>query len=103
MYDDKNSLGYKIRSIRLSNGIKQHEFADEFNVSRVYISDVERNIKIPNIHFLMAISKKYNVSIDWLVNKDYEKNKYIDTNNLDPNSLQAINTIIRKMTSNNEK
>ncbi len=100
MYDDKNSyknsLGYKVRSIRLSRNLSQDKFSDELNVSRVYISDIERNKKIPQINFLLKISKKYNVSLDWLINEDYEKNN-IDINNLDHDTLQALNVIIRKI------
>jgi len=50
--DIKQQVGYRIRQLRLENGISQEQLALEIELDRTYLSSVEngrRNISIVNL------------------------------------------------------
>lgn len=60
------SLSSRIKELRTSMGLTQKEFAELINVSTVSVSSYETEAKTPSLDMVISISRKCNVSIDWL-------------------------------------
>ena len=65
----------RIREIRLNSNLKQKEFADILGISQGFMSDIETGKKLPGFEFLVMLSQKMNISIDWILTG--KGNKYI--------------------------
>ncbi len=63
----------KIIKIRKEKGLSQEEFGNEINVSRQAISKWESEQSQPDLDNVREISKKFNVSIEYLVNEELEE------------------------------
>ena len=64
----------KLQRLRKSGGYSQEELANELNVSRQAISKWEQGT-VPDINNLLAISKFFDCSLDYLLNDAYEESK----------------------------
>lgn len=56
-------LGTTIKNVRIQNGYKQIEFAKICDISQTYLSQIENNVKEPNISTLRIISEKLDVPV----------------------------------------
>ena len=70
-------IGEQIRMLRIQKGLSINELATLANVSKSYISYIERGIqKEPSPHILSKIAKVLNTTLEELVmNDSIEKNK----------------------------
>jgi transcriptional regulator with XRE-family HTH domain len=59
------TLGARLKELR--QGSSQAAFARKLGVSPSAIGQYERGEQLPGAAFLMAVSRHYNVSIDWLL------------------------------------
>ena len=66
------TLGEKIKFLRTEESITQEEFAEKLNVSRSAIAKWETDNGTPDIANLKMISKMFKISIDDLLNDEYE-------------------------------
>lgn len=64
------TTGEKLSSLRKQNNYTQEELADIMNVSRQSVSRWESDIAFPETEKLIALSKLYNCSIDYLLQND---------------------------------
>ncbi len=71
------TLGEKIKNLRAEKNITQEKLAEELNVSRSAIAKWESHGGVPELSNLIMISKLFDVSLDYLVGE--EKNKNIKT------------------------
>jgi transcriptional regulator with XRE-family HTH domain len=55
-----------LQEARKKNGLTQEKAAKLFNTSRVTINNWENGRSYPDIPTILEISKKYNISLDWL-------------------------------------
>lgn len=62
----KNTFGEILKTIRSERGIGQTQLANGINVSKGTISLWENNLREPKLSNLIALSKYFNVSIDYL-------------------------------------
>ncbi len=62
------TLGEKIKSARINAGLTQEEMAEKLMISRPAITKWEADKGIPDIENLKAISKLFDVSLDYLLN-----------------------------------
>lgn len=61
-------IGERIKNLRKQKGYSLTELAHLANVSKSYLSNIERNLnQNPSIHFLMKLSRPLEVSIDFLL------------------------------------
>lgn len=61
-------IGERIKILREQKGYSITELADLANVSKSYLSYIERNLnKNPSIHFLMKVAKPLDISIEYLL------------------------------------
>lgn len=51
-------LGQTIKSIRKQKGLKQNQFAELCDITQAYLSQIENNLKEPNLSTLKVISDK---------------------------------------------
>lgn len=61
-----NTFGETLKNIRTEKGVGQVELAKSLNVSKGIISLWENNFREPKLSNLIALSKYFNVSIDYL-------------------------------------
>lgn len=70
------SLGEKIKDIRLSNNLKQSELANILHISEKTISSWENNRTTPDLNMIYKISNYFKKSFYYLISDDY-----VDLNN----------------------
>lgn len=63
-----------IRTARRNKDITQEQLAEQFNVTRVTVSNWETKATTPTVHELIMLSDFLNVTLNELV-EDYQKNK----------------------------
>lgn len=61
---DYTAIGLRIKQIR--GPLSQKEFADQFQLSKSYINNLEHGSK-PSLEFLFKVSQAFDVSLDWLI------------------------------------
>ncbi|AYO31395.1 XRE family transcriptional regulator [Biomaibacter acetigenes] len=49
------NIGERIKNLRLNKNFKATQFAENVGISRVYLNEIERGIKIPTIETLQKI------------------------------------------------
>ena len=59
-------IGNTLQKIRKEKGIKQKHFAQECNISATYLSQIENNVKDPNLKTLNIIAEKLEIPIQIL-------------------------------------
>jgi len=65
MIASRKEIGDRVRQVR--GRLTQQEFADKLQLSRSYISDVERGRSYPSIQFLAALAVTCDISLNWLL------------------------------------
>jgi transcriptional regulator with XRE-family HTH domain len=63
---DLRAIGRRIRELR-GFDMTQLEFARRIGVTQSYLSALERGEKEPGSAVLLAISRQFNQSVDWLL------------------------------------
>ncbi len=61
----KNTIGKKIRDLRLEKGLSQEKLAECVNMSREHISCIERGKNLTSIETLYNISQYFNIDIKY--------------------------------------
>ncbi len=62
----EKSFGNILKNLRVEKGIGQIELAKSINVSKGVISLWENNLREPKLSNLIALSKYFEISIDYL-------------------------------------
>lgn len=88
------NLGNTIKNLRQQQGIRQNSLAVSCDISQTYLSQIENNLKEPNISKLKIIAKKLSVPLPVLFflsldEKDVKPEKRNAYNHLAP-SLQSM-------------
>ncbi len=74
--DNNMSIGEKISLIRKNENLSQEAFGEILGVSRQAISKWESDMSVPDIENLIIISKRFGVSVGWILGiEDEEKEK----------------------------
>lgn len=68
-------LGKRIHEARKSKKLTQDELAEMINTSTVYISEIERGIKMPSIPVFISIAEALEVSADYLLRDNISSGK----------------------------
>lgn len=68
--DSKNTFAQNLKELRETAGIGQVKLANDIGVSKGIISLWENGKREPTLSYLVAISKYFNVSLDFLVGLD---------------------------------
>ncbi|WP_102347618.1 helix-turn-helix domain-containing protein [Bacillus sp. Marseille-P3661] len=67
------SLGKKIKDLREQRGLTPDELADHLHFTKSIIWSYEIDKREPNLIHLNKLADYFGVSIDYLLNRDYEK------------------------------
>lgn len=84
----------KIKELRINNNLTQEELANKLYVTRNAVSKWETGNGLPSIETLMDISKKFNVSIDDLLNENDAKSVLSTTSKKVKKSSTIIYSLI---------
>ena len=93
---DSMTIGKRIAIIRKENNLSQEAFGASINVTRQSISKWEADLSIPEVDKCIEISKKYNVSIEWLLGVRENKE---DSKALTEEQYLTIEEIVKKYTT----
>jgi transcriptional regulator with XRE-family HTH domain len=66
------AVGRRIRELR-GGDMTQAEFAKRIGVAQGYLSSLERGEKEPGASVLLAISREFGKSVDWLLTGEEKK------------------------------
>ena len=91
-------LGKRIFDIRKSNGLTQEEFANMFSVTRQAVSNWENDKAYPDLHTLVEISDKFNITLDVLVKEDERMIESIDRERISGREIERERRIIDSLT-----
>ena len=64
--DVKDTIGARIRQVRIAFNMKQKDFAKEFNMFQSNLSDVEGGRRPPSLELLVSLAK-LGVDMKWLL------------------------------------
>ena len=64
---DMQGIGKRIKEIRIENGLSQQKFGAELSVSQDTISLWENGKSLPTTEFLIAMAKRFDVSVDYIL------------------------------------
>ncbi len=74
------ALGKRIRESRISKGYTQQDLADRADIGVVYVSEIERGIKMPSLNIFIKIVDALDVSADYVLRDELPSGKgYICT------------------------
>lgn len=68
-------LGKRIREVRKAKNMTQENLAEMVNTSVVYISELERGIKMPSIPVFISIVEALDTSADYLLRDNISSGK----------------------------
>ena len=57
-------IGQKIKTLRLSKGIKQKDLAKEINIDATYLCAIEHCSKQPSLKLLNKVAKYFNCKLE---------------------------------------
>lgn len=64
---ERAALGKRIRESRIAKGYTQQDLADLAEIGVVYISEIERGIKMPSLNIFIKIIDALDVSADYVL------------------------------------
>ena len=62
---ERAALGRRIRESRIKKGYTQQELADRAKIGVVYLSEIERGVKMPSLNIFIKIIDGLDVSADY--------------------------------------
>lgn len=69
------AVGKTIKTLRKQKGISQEKLADEINSHQVYISEIERGLKLPSLIVLDEMAKCFGITLTELISIVEQNNK----------------------------
>ena len=72
---ERAALGKRIRESRIAKGYTQQDLADRAEIGVVYLSEIERGIKMPSINIFVRIIEALEVSADYVLRDELPSGK----------------------------
>lgn len=72
---DKISMGRKIREARLKKGYTQQTLSEKANIGEMYLSEIERGIKMPSMNLFIKLITALDVSADYVLRDEVPSGK----------------------------
>ena len=82
------TAGKRLAEFRKERGMSQEKFAAEFNITRQYLSLLERGLRSASLDLLVDIADKYDTSLDYIA-----RGKMSDIKQADKKINRAKDTI----------
>ena len=64
---DRIEVGRKIREARLQKGLTQQALAEIADIGEMYISEIERGVKMPSLNLFVRIITALDISADYVL------------------------------------
>lgn len=64
---ERAALGKRIRESRIKKGYTQQDLAEQADIGVVYLSEIERGIKMPSLNIFIKIIDALDVSADYIL------------------------------------
>lgn len=72
---EREALGRRIRESRIKKGYTQQELADRAEIGVVYLSEIERGVKMPSLNIFIKIIDSLDVSADYVLRDELPSGK----------------------------
>ena len=72
---ERAALGKRIREARVKKGCTQQDLADQAEIGVVYISEIERGIKMPSLETFIRIVEALEISADYVLRDELSSGK----------------------------
>ena len=72
---ERAALGKRIRESRIQKGYTQQDLADQAEIGVVYLSEIERGIKMPSMNIFVKIIDTLDVSADYVLRDELSSGK----------------------------
>ena len=63
---ERAALGKRIRESRIKKGCTQQDLAGKADIGTVYLSEIERGVKMPSLNIFIKIIDALDVSADYI-------------------------------------
>ena len=90
---ERAALGKRIRESRISKGYTQQDLADRAEIGVVYVSEIERGIKMPSLNIFIKIVDALDISADFVFEeliRYLHNNQYVLLNGLEANGIKEL-------------
>ena len=88
-------FGSRLKILRLKNNYTQEQLAQRLNVTKSVISAYENELRMPSYDTLIAISRLFKVSTDYLLG--LEQKNQVDLSGLTELEVSALLQLIKAM------
>lgn len=88
-------FGNKLKTLRIQNNYTQEQLAKRLSLTKSVISAYETGLRMPSYETLIAISRIFKVTTDYLLG--LERNQEIDLSGLTENEISALLNLIKAM------
>lgn len=96
-----DSLGSRIKKLRLSKHLKQEHLAELVGINRVAITYYENNTRQPTYETLIRLAAIFDVSTDYLLG--YPSDCQLNISELTIQEREIVRSLVESMTSKNRK
>ena len=72
---ERAALGKRIRETRIKKGYTQQDLAERADIGVVYLSEIERGIKMPSLNIFIKIIDALDVSADYILRDEISTGK----------------------------
>ena len=96
---DKVTLGIRLREVRQRKGYTQHALAEIADVGDVYISEIERGLKMPSLNIFIKLIEALDISADYILRDELPSGKEYICNEI-TQKLQNLTPNQRKIATN---
>ena len=72
---ERTALGKRIRESRIERGCTQQDLAAKADIGVVYLSEIERGIKMPSLNIFIKIIDALDVSADYILRDEISSGK----------------------------
>ena len=72
---EQGALGKRIRESRIKKGYTQQDLAGKANIGTVYLSEIERGVKMPSLNIFTKIIDALDVSADYILRNEISSGK----------------------------
>ncbi len=88
-------FGNKLKTLRIQNNYTQEQLANRLNLTKSVISAYETGLRMPSYETLIAISRIFKVTTDYLLGLEQKQN--IDLSGLTDAEISALLSLIKAM------
>ena len=90
-------LAVRLKKLRQQNNLTQEQLARKIGVTKSVISAYETEMRMPSYDSLLAISKIFKVSTDYLLGNENNSIDVVDLSGLSHEAKVAVKNLIKSM------